>query len=103
MRPHRRYSEEEKKALLATVERDQEQSDQPLSWFLAKLGLTRFVYYDWLGRERKGRYCNSEEWRKRYSEAINSCHLDTVSAFLYLLYKRYRISNAPITLHPAKS
>jgi len=32
------------------VVRAQEQSDQPLSWILAELGLTRSVYYDWLGR-----------------------------------------------------
>ncbi|MCL0095973.1 hypothetical protein M1O52_05650 [Dehalococcoidia bacterium] len=51
MRPHRRYSEEEKKVLLATVARAQEQSSQPLSWILAELGLTRSVYYDWLERE----------------------------------------------------
>ena len=50
MRPHRRYSEEEKKVLLATVARAQEQSAQPLSWILAELGLTRSVYYDWLER-----------------------------------------------------
>ena len=50
MRPHRRYTKEEKKVLLNTVVRAQEQSDQPLSWILAELGLTRSVYYDWLGR-----------------------------------------------------
>lgn len=54
MRPHRRYSEEEKRILLATVERVQEQSGQPVSWILVELGLTRSVYYDWLERERKG-------------------------------------------------
>ncbi|MFC1893803.1 hypothetical protein ACFLYR_07265 [Chloroflexota bacterium] len=41
MRPHRRYSEEEKKVLLATVARAQEQSGQPLIWILAELGLAR--------------------------------------------------------------
>ena len=35
MRPHRRYSEEEKRVLLNTVA--QEQSNQPLSWILAEL------------------------------------------------------------------
>ncbi len=48
MRPNRRYSEEEKPVLLATVARAQELSDQPLNWILAELGLTRSVYYDWL-------------------------------------------------------
>ena len=54
MKPHRRYSEEEKGVLLATVERAQEQSGQPLSWILSELGLTRSVYYDWLERLREG-------------------------------------------------
>lgn len=53
MRPHRRYSEEEKKILLATVARAQEQNAHPLSWILAELGLTRSVYYDWLERGRE--------------------------------------------------
>jgi hypothetical protein len=47
------------------------------------------------------RYCDSEKWQKRYSEAINSCQQDTISAFLYLIYKRYRLSDAPIALYPA--
>ena len=46
MRPHRRYSEEEKKVLLNTVARAQEQSDQPLSRILTELGLTCSVYYE---------------------------------------------------------
>lgn len=54
MRPHRRYSEEEKRVLLNTVARAQEQSDQPLSWTLAELGLTRSVYYDWLEKAETG-------------------------------------------------
>ena len=54
MKPHQRYSEEEKGVLLATVERYQKQSGQPLNWILSELGLTRSVYYDWLGRSRKG-------------------------------------------------
>ena len=54
MKPHRRYSEEEKGVLLDTVERYQKQSGQSLNWILSKLGLTRSVYYDWLGRSRKG-------------------------------------------------
>lgn len=54
MRPHRRYAEEEKKVLLNTVSRAQEQSGQPLSWILAELGLTRSVYYDWMGRGKEG-------------------------------------------------
>jgi transposase InsO family protein len=54
VRPHRRYSEEEKRVLLNTVARAQEQSDQPLSWILAELGLTRSVYYDWLEKAETG-------------------------------------------------
>ena len=54
MKPHRRYSEEEKRVLLAIVERAQEQSGQPLSWILSELGLTRSVYYDWLERQKEG-------------------------------------------------
>ena len=54
MRPHRRYSEEEKRVLLAAVARAQEQSDQPLNWILAELGLTRSVYYDWLEKAETG-------------------------------------------------
>jgi len=54
LRPHRRYSEEEKRVLLTTVARAQEQSDQPLNWILAELGLTRSVYYDWLDRGKGG-------------------------------------------------
>ena len=54
MKPHRRYSKEEKGVLLATVERAQEQSGQPLSWILSELGLTRSVYYDWLERLKEG-------------------------------------------------
>ena len=52
MRAHRRYSEEEKRVLLTTVARAQEQSDQPLNWILAELELTPSVYYDWLDREK---------------------------------------------------
>ena len=54
MRPHRHYSEEEKRILLNTVARAQEQSNQPLSWILAELGLTRSVYYDWLEKAETG-------------------------------------------------
>jgi transposase InsO family protein len=54
LKPHRRYSEEEKRVLLAIVERAQEQSGQPLSWILSELGLTRSVYYDWLERQNEG-------------------------------------------------
>ena len=50
----RRYSEEEKKGLLATVERAQQHSGQPLCWILAEMGLTRSVYYDWLEKARTG-------------------------------------------------
>lgn len=54
MKPHRRYSEQEKRALLATVERAQEHSGQALKWIVAELGLTRSVYYDWMAREKGG-------------------------------------------------
>ena len=54
MKLHRRYSEEEKRVLLATVERAQEQSGQPMNWILSELGLTRSVYYDWLERQKEG-------------------------------------------------
>jgi len=54
VRPNRRYSEEEKRVLLNTVAKAQEQSDQPLSWILAELGLTRSVYYDWLEKAETG-------------------------------------------------
>jgi transposase InsO family protein len=54
MRPHRRYSEEEKKILLATVERAQEHSGQPLSRILRELGLVRSVYYAWHERASEG-------------------------------------------------
>lgn len=54
MKPYRRYSEEEKKVLLATVEKTQENSGQPLRWVLDQLGLTRSVYYDWLERQKTG-------------------------------------------------
>lgn len=40
--------------MLATVARAQELSDKPLNWILAELGLTRSVYYDWLGRGEEG-------------------------------------------------
>jgi transposase InsO family protein len=54
VRPNRRYSEEEKKVLLATVARARELSNQPLNWILDELGLTRSVYYDWLGKAEIG-------------------------------------------------
>jgi len=55
VRPNRRYSEDEKKVLLATVTRAQELSDQPLNWILDELGITRSVYYDWLDKAQSGR------------------------------------------------
>lgn len=47
------------------------------------------------------RYYNSEEWRKKYSEAISSCQQDAISALLYLIYSRYRLNDEPIELDPA--
>ena len=41
------------------------------------------------------KYGNSK-WKANYMEAINSCVLDTVSSFLYLIYKKYRLGNTPI-------
>jgi transposase InsO family protein len=52
LRPYRRYSEEEKRILLTTVNRAKEHTGMSLSWIMAELGLTRSVYYDWLERER---------------------------------------------------
>lgn len=39
---------------------------------------------------------SSSNWETNYSEAINSCMLDTISAFLYLLYEKYRASDSII-------
>lgn len=41
------------------------------------------------------RYGDSK-WETNYEEAIASCVLDTISSFLYLIYKKYRIGNSPI-------
>ena len=41
------------------------------------------------------KYGNSK-WKTNYMEAINSCVLDAISSFLYLIYKKYRLWNAPI-------
>jgi len=54
VKPHRRYSEKEKRTLLSTVERYWKQSGQSMNWILSELGLTRSVYYDWLERGREG-------------------------------------------------
>jgi len=54
LKPHRRYSEEEKGVLLAIVETAQKQSGQSMNWILSELGLTRSVYYDWLERQKEG-------------------------------------------------
>ena len=55
MKPHRRYSEKEKKVLLATIARARESGTRPLDWILSELGLTSSVYYDWLGKQKIGR------------------------------------------------
>ena len=55
MKPHRRYSEKEKEVLLATIERARESGTRSLDWILSELGLTRSVYYDWLGKQKIGR------------------------------------------------
>ena len=39
---------------------------------------------------------SSSNWETNYSEAINSCMLDTISAFLYLIYKKYRVDNTTL-------
>jgi transposase InsO family protein len=54
LKPHRRYPEEEKRLLLATVKRAQEHNGRPLSWVLHELGLTRSVYYEWVEKMQKG-------------------------------------------------
>jgi len=36
------------------------------------------------------------KWKANYMEAINSCVLDTVSSFLYLICKKYRVGDTPI-------
>jgi len=41
------------------------------------------------------RYGDSK-WETNYEEAIASCVLDTISSFLYLIYKKYRIGGSPI-------
>ena len=55
MKPHRRYSEEEKEIVLATIARARESGCQPLSRILSGLGITRSVYYDWLEKQKVGR------------------------------------------------
>ena len=55
MKPNRRYSEKEKEVLLATIGRARQSGIRPLSWILSELGLTRSVYYDWLGKQKTGR------------------------------------------------
>jgi len=37
------------------------------------------------------------KWKANYTQAISSCVLDTISSFLYLIYKKYRIGNIPVT------
>ncbi len=57
----------------------------------------------WTRKERKvnvnprfmTKYGQSK-WKSNYTEAINSCVLDTASSFLYLIYKKYRFENTPI-------
>ena len=55
MRPHRRYSEREKETLLNTIARARKTGTRSLDWILSELGLTRSVYYDWLGKQKRGR------------------------------------------------
>jgi putative transposase len=54
LKPHRRYPEEEKRLLLATVEKAREDSGRSLSWVLHGLGLTRSVYYEWVEKMKEG-------------------------------------------------
>lgn len=58
LRPDRRYSEEVKRVLLNTVTRTHKQGGQPLSWILAELGLTCYVYHDWPRRGKNGDLAN---------------------------------------------
>jgi transposase InsO family protein len=55
LKPHRRHSEKEKEVLLAMIARARESCGQSLNWILSELGLTRSVYYDWLGKQKTGR------------------------------------------------
>lgn len=54
MRPHRRYSEKEKEILLNTIARARQNETKSLNWILSEMGLTRSVYYDWLGKQKRG-------------------------------------------------
>lgn len=54
MKQYQRYSEEEKRDLLRTVEKTCHETGWSLSLVLRELGLTRSVYYSWLGKEREG-------------------------------------------------
>jgi len=55
VKPHRRYSEKEKEILLNTIARARKTGTSSLDWILSELGLTRSVYYDWLGKQKMGR------------------------------------------------
>jgi transposase InsO family protein len=55
LKPHRRYSEEEKEVLLATIARARGSGGRSLNWILSELGLTRSVYYEWLGKQKIGK------------------------------------------------
>jgi transposase InsO family protein len=55
VKPHRRYSEKEKEILLNTIARAKKTGTRSLDWILSELGLTRSVYYDWLGKQKTGR------------------------------------------------
>ena len=55
MKPHRRYAEEEKEIVLATIARARASGCQPLSRILSGLGITRSVYYDWREKQQVGR------------------------------------------------
>ena len=55
MKPRRRYSEEEKEIVLATIVRARTSGCQPLSRILSGLGITRSVYYDWREKQQVGR------------------------------------------------
>lgn len=45
---------------------------------------------------------DSKSWKNNYSEAINSCVSDTLSAFLYLVYRTYRLNDTPVKLKQFK-
>jgi len=59
--PHRRYSAQEKLAILEAVERGRGLSGECLGWVLKGLGLPRATYYRWLNRSQNGELADQPE------------------------------------------